>query len=51
MVEQFREAKVAGKQVVMTIAVAFIAENSLIVSFPICTWIVSSLCAAALNTH
>jgi hypothetical protein len=51
MVEQFCETIVAGKQVVMTVAVASTTGTSLIISFHTCTWIVLSLSAAALNTH
>jgi hypothetical protein len=42
---------VAGKKVIVTTAIAFIAEASLLASSPIRTWILLSLWAAALKAY
>jgi hypothetical protein len=43
------EIKVAGKKVIVTTAIAFIADASLFASSPICSCTLLSLCAAALK--
>ena len=43
------ETKVAGKKVIVTTAIAFIADASLFASSPICSCTLLSLCAAALK--
>jgi hypothetical protein len=43
------ETKVAGKKVIVTTAIAFIADASLFASAPICSWTLLSLWAAALK--
>jgi hypothetical protein len=49
--ERLTETKVAGKNVIVTTAMAFIAEASLLASSPICTCILPSLWAAVLKAY
>jgi hypothetical protein len=43
------ETKVAGKKVIVTTAIAFVADASRFASAPICSWTLLSLWAAALK--